>query len=126
MLDQFDIAATLPASDIDRAKRWYQEKLGLTPEREEPEGVEYRCGSTKFSIYPSQFAGTAQNTAAAWEVDDIDKCVEALRANGVTLEEYDLPGLKTETGIAEMGGIRGAWFKDSEGNILAVAERRPS
>jgi catechol 2,3-dioxygenase-like lactoylglutathione lyase family enzyme len=125
MLDQYDVSATLPASDIQRAKDWYREKLGFTPEEELPDGsAYYRSGSSRFYLYPTQFAGTAQNTAVGWEVDDIEKVVEELRGRGVVLEEYDFPGLKTVDGIAELEGIeRAAWFKDSEGNILSIGQR---
>jgi catechol 2,3-dioxygenase-like lactoylglutathione lyase family enzyme len=75
-------------------------------------------------VYPSQFAGTSKSTCMAFEVDgDLETAVKELRDGGVTFEEYDLPGLKTENGIAEIGGVKGAWFKDPDGNILAVAER---
>jgi catechol 2,3-dioxygenase-like lactoylglutathione lyase family enzyme len=123
MLDQYDVAATLPASDIQRAKRWYEEKLGLAPEEERPDGILYRFAASRLLLYPSEFAGTAKNTAAGWEVDDLDKVMEEMRGRGVTFEEYDMPGMKTKNWIAEIGGIRGSWFKDSEGNILSIAER---
>ena len=124
MLEQFDITPTLPAADLERAKRWNQEKLGLTPERESQEELSYRSGSGSFGVYRSSFAGTAQNTAAGWQVDNLEKVMEDLRGRGVTFEEYDFPGLKTENGIASFpeGGGRGCWFKDSEGNILALVE----
>ena len=125
MLDQYNAEATLAASDIQRAKDWYRDKLGFTPEEELPDGsCFYRSGSTRFFLYPTQFAGTAQNTVLGWDVDDIDKVVEELRGRGVLFEEYDFPGLKTENGIATLEGIeRAAWFKDSEGNILSIGQR---
>jgi catechol 2,3-dioxygenase-like lactoylglutathione lyase family enzyme len=125
MLDQYDVEATVPAADIERAKAWYQEKLGFSPEETYPDGsARYRSGSSRFFLYPTQFAGTAQNTAVGWEVDDVEKVVEELRGRGVVFEEYDFPGLKTVNGIAEISGVeRAAWFKDSEGNILSVGQR---
>lgn len=126
MIGTFDLTPTLPAHDLDRARRWYEEKLGLTPESEGPDGLTYRSGSTTFLVYPSQFAGTAQHTQAGWDVDDIATTMDDLRSRGVTFEEYDLPGLKTENGVAtfgESGEERAAWFKDSEGNILALTQR---
>jgi catechol 2,3-dioxygenase-like lactoylglutathione lyase family enzyme len=126
MLDQYDVEATVPASDIERAKAWYRDKLGFTPADELPDGsAHYRSGSSQFFLYPTQFAGTAQNTALGWNVDDIEKVVEELRGNGVVFEEYDYPELKTVNGIADISGERAAWFKDSEGNIVSIGQRTP-
>lgn len=122
MLSGVEIHPTLPASDIERAKRWYQEKLGLTPTDENAGNVRFGEGLSEFGVYPSQFAGTNQATAAAFMVDDIEATVSALRDRGVTFEEYDMGDLKTENGIATLGPQRGAWFKDSEGNILALVQ----
>ncbi|HYU57989.1 MAG TPA: VOC family protein [Actinomycetota bacterium] len=120
------LMAMLPASDYERAKAWYRDKLGLTPVRDEPEGADYEIGGVRFGVYPSQFAGTNQATAAGFYVDDIEKTIDELTAKGVVFEQYDMPGLKTdEKGIAELGPFKGAWFKDSEGNILVVSEEAP-
>jgi catechol 2,3-dioxygenase-like lactoylglutathione lyase family enzyme len=124
MLDRFDITLMVPVKDLDRAKRFYEEKLGLTPEREDPGTAHYRTGSTSFDLYPTQFAGSAQHTLAAWIVDDIRAVVAELRDRGVVFEEYDLPGLKTEDGIADLGFELAAWFKDSEGNTLSIGQPR--
>jgi extradiol dioxygenase family protein len=124
MLGKFDMLLTLPARDVGRAKRFYEEKLGLIPESEDPGGVHYRSGTTMFDIYPTEFAGSAQHTLGGWLVDDIHAVVESLRERGVVFEDYDLPGLRTEGGIADLGSELSAWFKDSEGNILAIAELR--
>ena len=124
MLDRFDITPMLPVKDLDRAKRFYEEKLGLTPEREDPGAAHYRSGSTSFDLYPTQFAGSAQHTLAAWIVDDIRAVVTELRARGVVFEEYDMPGLETKEGIADLGFELAAWFKDSEGNTLSIGEPR--
>jgi catechol 2,3-dioxygenase-like lactoylglutathione lyase family enzyme len=125
MLDRFDVVATLPAQDIERAKRFYHEKLGLTPEQEEPGALQYRSGSSRFILYPTSSAGAAQHTLCAWLVDDIAMAVRDLRQRGVVFEEYDFPGLKTVDGIADLGYELSAWFKDSEGNILALGQLRP-
>jgi catechol 2,3-dioxygenase-like lactoylglutathione lyase family enzyme len=115
--------ATLPASDFERAKAWYRDKLGLTPVRDLPVGADYEVGGATFGLYPSEFAGTNQATAAGFYVDDVEATVDELSAKGVVFEQYDLPGLKTnEKGIAELGPYQGAWFKDSEGNILVVSK----
>ncbi len=124
MLKQRRCAAMIPAEDIDRATAWYRDKLGLEPTDKSVDGMEYECGDgTRFALYPSQFAGTGQHTVMGWEAEDFDAEMQELRDRGVTFEEYDLPGIKTENGVANFGTGRGCWFKDSEGNILALAER---
>lgn len=126
MIGAKELRATLPATDFERAKSWYADKLDLKPAEETEAGAYYDVGSTRFLLYQSQFAGTNQATAAAFDVEDIEAAVAELRERGVTFEEYDLPGVKTEGGIAtfEAEGrvIKSAWFKDSEGNILAVTQ----
>jgi catechol 2,3-dioxygenase-like lactoylglutathione lyase family enzyme len=124
MLEKASAQATVAVSDLDRAKKFYGETLGLPIKDERADGVTYKAGNTWFLVYPSQFAGTSQSTCMAFEVDgDLETAVKELRDGGVTFEEYDLPGLKTTNGIAEIGGVKGAWFKDPDGNILAVGER---
>ena len=124
MLEKASAQATIAVSDLDRAKKFYGETLGLPLKDERADGVTYTVGNTWFLVYPSQFAGTSQSTCMAFEVDgDLETAVKELRDGGVTFEEYDLPGLKTKNGIAEIGGVKGAWFKDPDGNILAVGER---
>jgi catechol 2,3-dioxygenase-like lactoylglutathione lyase family enzyme len=124
MLGDRRCATMLPASDFERAKQWYADTLGMKPVFEDPSGAQFSCGGgTEFWLYPSQFAGTNQATAMGFLAEDISSDVEELRSAGVTFEEYDLPGLKTVNGVAEFpNGERGAWFKDSEGNILALFE----
>jgi catechol 2,3-dioxygenase-like lactoylglutathione lyase family enzyme len=113
--------ATLPAANIERARKFYSEKLGLNPEAVEPDGsLRYQCEGTGFLVYQSQYAGTAKNTAVGFRTDNLEKEMQELRAKGVEFEEYDLPGLKTVRGVATMGDFKGAWFKDSEGNIVAI------
>jgi catechol-2,3-dioxygenase len=123
MLSDSEIYAVLPASDLARARGFYKDTLGLEPTEERSDGLIYQTkGGPKFLLYETQFAGTAQNTAMNFVTDDLDAEMADLRSRGVTFEEYDFPGLKTENGVAEYDGGRGAWFKDSEGNILAVGE----
>ncbi len=114
--------ATIPAQDLARAKAYYEEKLGLKPSEEGPDGLTYDVAGTKFLLFESRGKASGDHTQFGWEVADIDAAVTQLRANGVVFEEYDMPGFKTVDGIAEIDGERGAWFKDSEGNLLAVAE----
>jgi catechol 2,3-dioxygenase-like lactoylglutathione lyase family enzyme len=122
-LRRFDFWTTLPVSDMNRAKRFYEEKLGLAPLKETEAWVTYRCGSTYFELYPTPNAGTAQHTVGSWVVSDVEAVVEELRSRGVEFEEYDFPELKTVNGIANLSDVeRAAWFKDSEGNTLAVSQ----
>jgi catechol 2,3-dioxygenase-like lactoylglutathione lyase family enzyme len=125
MLDSARAEATIAVSDLDRAKQFYGETLGLTAREERADGVVYETsGGTEFLVYPSGFAGTNQSTYMAFLVPDLEAAVEELRGQGITFEQYDFPGIKTdERGIAETQGIRGAWFKDPDGNILSVGER---
>ena len=108
---------------MQRARKFYAEKLGMEPMQEFPDGsVFYRCKGSFFMLYPSQYAGTAQNTAMEWTTLNIERDMQELRARGVVFEEYDFPEFKTVNGIATFGPIKSAWFKDSEGNILALGQ----
>ena len=123
MLSSRRVYATIPAENIDRARRWYEEKLGLRPRAEEPMGLIYDLGAgTGFLLYPTANAGKAPNTLASFSSTDVKNDVAALKKRGVVFEDYDFPGLKTVNSIATIGGRAGAWFKDSEGNILAIGE----
>jgi predicted enzyme related to lactoylglutathione lyase len=122
MLSDLEIYAVIPASDLGRAREFYEDKLGLKPDEERDEGVLYKVSNSKFLLYETSFAGTAQNTAATWVTSDLDADMAELRGRGVVFEDYDFPGLKTENGVATSEGGRAAWFKDSEGNILALSE----
>jgi catechol 2,3-dioxygenase-like lactoylglutathione lyase family enzyme len=114
----------LAASNLDRARAWYSEKLGLEPYRDyDGELLVYRSGETHLSIYVTPSAGTARNTVAEWHVEDLRAEVAALRARGVVFEEYDLGTLRTIDGIAtDSDGSLNAWFIDSEGSILGLVE----
>lgn len=114
--------ACLPVKDIEEAKKFYGETLGLEQLDENPGGVYYQSGSSKMFVYPSAYAGTNQATAAAWDVDDVVQTVEALKSKGVTFEQYDdLEGVTREGDIHLMGPeYKIAWFKDPAGNILAI------
>jgi predicted enzyme related to lactoylglutathione lyase len=125
MLSNYPAAAQLPASDYERAKKFYTEKLGFSISQEIEGGCRFDgSGGTQFWVYPSQFAGTNQATAMGFEVDNVEKVVEDLASKGIKFEQFDLPYGKTdERGIAKIGDWTGAWFKDSEGNILAVGSQ---
>ena len=123
MLANDPIYPTLPAADLERAKRFYADKLGLTPESEFPGGLLYRCGKdSRFSVFLSQGEAGGTHTQAMWLVEDVESEVAALKARGVVFEEYDLPSLSTVNSIATAGPIKGAWFQDSEGNLLSLGQ----
>lgn len=114
--------ATLPAQNIERAKAFYRDTLGFAVAQEDQDGsVRFAVGETMLMVYPSQFAGTNQATAAGLGVDDVSAVVAELRGKGVRFEDYDLGEIKTVDGIVTMpDGSRGAWFKDPEGNIIGI------
>jgi catechol 2,3-dioxygenase-like lactoylglutathione lyase family enzyme len=122
MLSKAPIRAYIPASDVARARRFYEQKIGLVPKQEFAGGVVYECGGFEAFMYPTPNAGTSRASQAFWEVENVEAEVAELRARGVVFEEYDMPGLKTTNGIATGGGAKTAWFKDSEGNILAISQ----
>jgi predicted enzyme related to lactoylglutathione lyase len=126
MLKENDLMAVLPAKDLARAKQFYDDVLGLEPpEVMDDENLLYRSGNgTAFLLYKSDYAGTAKNTQMGWGTDNLEAEVDDLRGRGVVFEEYDLPGLKTENGIATSPVGKAAWFTDTEGNILNLFQRQ--
>jgi catechol 2,3-dioxygenase-like lactoylglutathione lyase family enzyme len=123
MLQNSPIYSYIPAADVARARHFYEDKLGFKPGRELAGGVEYEFGDrTRCFLYPTPNAGTSRASQAFWQVDDVEREVAELKARGVTFEDYDMPGLRTRNGIATAGGAKTAWFKDTEGNTLAVVQ----
>lgn len=131
MLEQGTVATRLPAQDLGRARAFYAEKLGLDPVEERPGGLLYRCAGGEFALFESDGAPSGSHTQMAWEVDDLEGTVAQLKQRGVVFEEYDLPGLTTIDSLAEVAGNypskggrgeRAAWFKDGEGNLLAIGQ----
>jgi catechol 2,3-dioxygenase-like lactoylglutathione lyase family enzyme len=131
VLNEGHVATRLPAQDLDRARRFYAEKLGLEPADERPGGLLYRCGGCEFALFESAGASPGTFTQMGWEVEDIEATVAGLRERGMVFEEVDLPGLRTVGGIAEISGNypskgatgeRAAWFRDSEGNLLGIGQ----
>jgi catechol 2,3-dioxygenase-like lactoylglutathione lyase family enzyme len=120
------VAATMPAQDFERAKSFYSEKLGLTPVREGPGEAVYDVNGMEFVIFPSSGKASGDHTQMGFEVDDLDGAVSSLRDRGVAFEEYDMPDFKTVNGIVEVEGERGAWFKDSEGNLISLFQSTSS
>ncbi|SRR6266545_3758120 len=130
-LAESNVASRIPAQDLRRARSFYAEKLGLEPVEERPGGLRYRCGNGEFALFESAGAAAGDHTQMAWEVDNLEETIAELRERGVAFEEYDVPGLETVNGIAEVegnypskGGVRekAAWFKDSEDNLLAIGQ----
>jgi catechol 2,3-dioxygenase-like lactoylglutathione lyase family enzyme len=123
MLDPLSIYTVLPVSDLERARRFYSEKLGLEPTEQKPGMLAYSGPpGFIFQLYETAEACTAEHTQMGFNTWDLDTDMADLRARGVVFEEYDLPGLKTENGVGFVGTERSAWFKDSEGNIICVSE----
>lgn len=123
MLSAAPIRAYIPVSNVSRARKFYEEKVGLKPKAEYAGGVIYECGGSEAFLYPTPNAGTSKASQAFWQVADVEAEVAELKARGVTFEEYDLPGMAMKNSIATGGGAKTAWFKDTEGNILAVSQR---
>jgi catechol 2,3-dioxygenase-like lactoylglutathione lyase family enzyme len=123
MLKDAPVIPYIPATDIARAREFYERKVGLVAKEEITGGVVYECaaGSWIF-LYESRGAGTSQASQAFWQVSDVEAEVAWLRTRGVVFEDYDMPGLRTVNGIFSDGGSKAAWFKDSEGNIMALIE----
>jgi catechol 2,3-dioxygenase-like lactoylglutathione lyase family enzyme len=123
-LSSYRVGAAIAVSDMRRAGEFYEDKLGLTAAGDEPDGGRtYRCGeSTTLHVFPSPGgAGKSEATLAAWAVDDVGRVVDQLTASGVTFERYgDGPITTDERGIAVLGDGKGAWFKDPDGNVLAL------
>jgi catechol 2,3-dioxygenase-like lactoylglutathione lyase family enzyme len=123
MQNPLSIYTVLPVKDLDRARAFYRDKLGLEATLEKPGMLAYSGPSGYiFQLYESPTAGTAQNTQMGWSSSELDADVAELRQRGVVFEEYDLPGLKTENGIAFVGTERSAWFKDTEGNTICISQ----
>ncbi len=123
MLGNHSVYAILGVKDLEEAKQFYEQKLGLTKIDENPGGVTYKSGETKVFVYPSEYAGTNQANAAWWEVDDIESVVEDLKGKGITFEHYDMEGVSLEGDIHVMGPMKAAWFKDPSGNILYLGSK---
>jgi predicted enzyme related to lactoylglutathione lyase len=127
MLQKFPLYAYFPARDLARARRFYEEQVGLKPLREIAGGVVYAfADGTQAFLYITPNAGTSQASQAFWQVDDVDAEIAQLKSRGVVFETYDgMPGERSPGGAITAGGAKAAWFKDSEGNILAIIQAVP-
>lgn len=122
MLQDAPLYAYIPAKDLARARNFYEGKLGFKPKEVTAGGVTYEFArQTACFLYPTPNAGTSKASQAFWQVDDIVRVVKELKARGIQLEKYDIPGMDAD-GILTEGGARAAWFKDSEANIMAVIQ----
>jgi catechol 2,3-dioxygenase-like lactoylglutathione lyase family enzyme len=120
MLGVKDAAATLAVSDLQRARDFYENTLGLTPVQEPPGSILYKSGNSVVLVYPSEYAGSNKATAASWAVgEDFDAVVQDLKSKGVEFEHYDdLPDTTREGDVHSLGDVKAVWFKDPDGNIL--------
>jgi catechol 2,3-dioxygenase-like lactoylglutathione lyase family enzyme len=124
MLGKADATPMIAVKDLDRARKFYEDTLGLRAEEEMAgEVLTVKSGDTPITVYKSEFAGTNKATALTFEVDDIDAEVKDLKGKGIFFEKYDLPGLEPRGDFYEgEGGFKTAWFKDPDGNILSLME----
>ncbi len=123
MLQNSPMYAYIPAKDVARARKFYEGTLGFKVKEETAGGVVYAFGNgTGCFLYPTPNAGTSRASQAFWQVEDVEQEVAELKERGVKFEDFDVPGVKSADGIVTAGGARAAWFKDTEGNILAVIQ----
>jgi catechol 2,3-dioxygenase-like lactoylglutathione lyase family enzyme len=123
MLNGNQVTTMLPVKDMARARRFYEEQLGLKPLGLKPDGkFIYRCGGTELALFPRPGGTKAEHTAVSFKVADIGEEIRELEARGVQFADYDLPGLKTVQHVCVLGSEKAAWFQDPEGNILCLHE----
>ncbi len=123
MLQGEQVTVMLPVKDMARARRFYEEGLGLKAGGLKPDGkFVYNCGGTEIALFPKPEGTKAEHTAISFRVADIAKEVRGLEARGVKFADYDLPGLKTVNHVCVLGSEKAAWFQDPEGNILCLHE----
>ena len=122
------VGAAIPAQDIKRARQFYEQKLGLKPEDEQQDGsVMYMIGETGFLLFPSMGKASGDHTQMALDVEDVESAARELKGKGVKLEEYDFPTFKSKDGIVDLpDGSKGAWFKDTEGNLIGLGSLVPA
>ena len=124
MLGKSDAIPMIAVKDLDRARAFYEEKLGLKEGDDFGEGFMLKSGDTEVCIYRSEFAGTNKATALNFDVDDLEEEVKALKEKGISFEKYDLEGLTPKGDFYEGEGMKTAWFKDPDGNILSLIEEQ--
>jgi catechol 2,3-dioxygenase-like lactoylglutathione lyase family enzyme len=125
MLGNKDAVANIAVKNLDTAKKFYEDTLGLTPVgAEDQEVIVFKSGNSTVYVYQSQYAGTNKATAVTWVVgDDVGGIVQQLKAKGITFEHYDMPGITRDGDVHIAGDMKVAWFKDPDGNILNIINR---
>ena len=123
MLGDYPLQVVLLSLDLAEARTFYHDQLGLEILRESDDAITFRSGGTPFAVTLSTVGTADEQTQASWFVDDLDAELATLRAKGVTIEEYDLPGLKTVDGVADLGFARAAWIIDPHRNTLGILQR---
>jgi catechol 2,3-dioxygenase-like lactoylglutathione lyase family enzyme len=124
MLSEANAVATIAVKNLETARKFYHDTLGLKEaDAADDEVIVFRSGDSRINVYRSQFAGTNKATALTWPVEDVEAEVRALKAKGVKFEHYEMPGVKLEGDIHVAGPMKVAWFKDPDGNILNVINR---
>jgi catechol 2,3-dioxygenase-like lactoylglutathione lyase family enzyme len=128
MLANAPVTTILPVIDLNRARDFYERKLGMRPAGMRPDGkFVYNCaGGAILALFPKPGGTKADHTAVSFQVPDIGAAIRDLKRSGVVFEDYDLPGLKTVDHVCVLGAEKAAWFKDTEGNILCIHEDLPS
>jgi catechol 2,3-dioxygenase-like lactoylglutathione lyase family enzyme len=129
-LDSAHAITKLPCQDLERARRFYRDRLGLEAVEEREGGLRYVCGTTEFHLFHSSGTASGTSTQIGFEVDDLDQVVDELRARGLQFERVDVPRFKVEGDVvivpgnypSKGRGERGAFFRDSEGNLLALGQ----
>ncbi|HEU0202544.1 MAG TPA: VOC family protein [Burkholderiaceae bacterium] len=122
-LSSTQVTCMLPVKDLARARRFYEEQLGLEPQGARPDGkFVYRCGGTEIALFPKPEGTKAEHTALSFRVNDIRAAIAELKQRGVSFADYDLPGFKTVEHVCVLGSEKAAWFSDPEGNILCLHE----
>lgn len=130
MLKDGRVASRLPVRDLEKARAFYADKLGLEPAEERPGGLLYKCGGTEFALFESQGTASGTHTQMGWTVDDIEATVADLRRRGLEFEHVEMPGITVTDGIAEIPGNypskgqgeRAVWFRDLDGNLMGAGE----
>ena len=123
MLAASEVTCMLPVKDLARARRFYEQQLGLAPQGLRPDGkFVYRVGGTTLALFPKPEGTKAEHTAVSFRVGDIAAAVAELEGRGVAFADYDLPGLRTVDHVCVLGSEKAAWFEDPEGNILCLHE----
>lgn len=125
MLGSFNVSSTLAVKDLEQAKEFYGDLLGLQVAREGPYAVTFRSGDSLVEVYFSEYAGTNKATAATWEVEDVQGTADALKDKGMTFEHYDMEGMVRNGDVHMMDNELAAWFKDPDGNILCLHAGAP-